>query len=310
MLKKILLGTLFVGLIGVLAAGAAIRTMDRTELVAEARGNGEGQGQGQGGEGNGTGQGYGRGDSESSGEGRGRSGAGEGSAGGNGTGAGERQYPNYTEAPEEWLAVEGVVVQAPAEGQDLVIQTADGDEITVGTGPMVMAEQGFALQAGEQVQVRGYWDDGEFKAAQLTRQSDGQTITLRDEVGRPAWAGAGRNAQGGQGQEDAPGDGAGTGQANVEEWLTLQGTVVSVDADALVVETAGGEQVTVENRPWWFAQEQGFSTEVGNQVSVTGFYENGDFEAGEIVDLTADQSVLIRDESGRPLWAGRGRRGV
>ena len=97
---------------------------------------------------------------------------------------------------------------------------------------------------------------------------------------------------------------------NDQAWVTLQGTVVSVDADALVVETTAGEQVTVESRPWWFAQDQGFSTEVGNQVSVTGFYENGDFEAGEIVDLTAGQSVLIRDESGRPLWAGGGRRGA
>ena len=37
MLRKIAVGTLFIGLIGILVAGAVIRTMDRTGRVAEAR---------------------------------------------------------------------------------------------------------------------------------------------------------------------------------------------------------------------------------------------------------------------------------
>ena len=95
----------------------------------------------------------------------------------------------------------------------------------------------------------------------------------------------------------------------MEKWLTLQGTVVSVDADTLLMQTASGEQVTMENRPWWFAQEQRFSTQVGNQVTLVGFYEKGDFEVGQISDTTNGQTILVRDENGRPLWAGRGRRG-
>jgi hypothetical protein len=186
MLKKIVLGTLLVGLIGILVIGAVIRTMDKTERVAEA-----------------SGRGYGRNGAE----------AGTYAAGGSGQGRG-----------------------------------------------------GYA-QSGNQ---GGY---------------------------------------GGQGREDAPGDQTGTGQANVEEWLTLQGTVVSVDADTLVVQTVSGEQVTMENRPWWFAQEQGFSAQVGDQVTLIGFYENDSFEVGQVDDITKGQMVLVRDENGRPLWAGRGRRG-
>jgi hypothetical protein len=299
MLRKIVLGTLLVGLIGILVTGAVIRTIDRTKLVAEAQGRGRGNGE--------------AGSYAAGGSGRGRDGYGQGNAR---NGVAERQYPNYEAPPEEWLVYEGTVVQAPEDGGDLVIETSDGEKVPVGTGPQYMALQGFILQAGEPVQVRGYWEDNEFKAAQVTRLADGQTIILRDELGRPAWAGAGRNAQqgtrggyGGQGREDAPGDQTGTGQANVEEWLTLQGTVVSVDADTLVVQTVSGEQVTMENRPWWFAQEQGFSTQVGNQVTLVGFYENGDFEVGQISDATNGQMVLVRDENGRPLWAGRGRRG-
>jgi hypothetical protein len=195
MLKKIVLGTLLVGLIGILVVGAVIRTMDKTERVAEA-----------------SGRGYGRNSAEAD-----------------------------TYAPSG--SGQGFVVSAQPNGRG------------------------------------GYAQDGN------------------------------RGGYGGRGREDAPGDQTGTGQANVEEWLTLQGTVVSVDADVLVVQTVSGEQVTIENRPWWFAQEQGFSAQVGDQVTLIGFYEGDDLEVGQIDDITSGQTVLVRDENGRPLWAGRGRRG-
>jgi hypothetical protein len=194
MLKKIVLGTLLVVLIGILVVGAVIRTMDKTERVAEA-----------------SGRGYGRNNAE----------AGTYAAGGS----------------------TGLTTGGSGQGRG------------------------------------GYAQDGN------------------------------RGGYGGRGREDAPGDQTGTGQANVEEWLTLQGTVVSVDADVLVVQTVSGEQVTMENRPWWFAQEQGFSAQVGDQVTLIGFYEDDRFEVGQIDDITKGQTVLVRDENGRPLWAGRGRRG-
>lgn len=112
----------------------------------------------------------------------------------------------------------------------------------------------------------------------------------------------------GNGGSQAYGDGTGTGQAQVDEWLTLTGAVTAVDADLLAVDTAGGE-VLVENRGWWYAQEQGFAAQVGDQVTLTGFYENDAFEVGHIDNLTTGQSVTLRDENGRPMWAGRGRRG-
>jgi hypothetical protein len=194
MLKKIVLGTLFIGLIGALVAGAVVRTMDRTVRVAEAQGYGYGHnkvGECEEGE---SGQGHGHGNSEVS----------ECEAGGSGQGRG------------------------------------------------------------------GY---------------------------------------GGQGREDAPGAQTGTGQAYVEGWLTLQGIIVSVDPNTLVVQTGNGQQVAVENRAWWFAQEQGFSAQVGDQVTLIGFYKGDHFEVGQIDNATNDQTVRLRDENGRPLWAGRGRRG-
>jgi hypothetical protein len=234
---------------------------------------------------------------------------------------------------------EGIVVESPTDGGELVIETDDGEQITVGTGPGYMQTQGFSLEAGETIRVQGYWEDDELKAAQVTRLRDGQTITLRDQDGRPAWAGSGKNrteqqataplggqgngagqgqgqggqgnvaSQAGQGRENAPGDGTGTGNAEVNEWLTISGTALSVDSSAMIVQTPDGQEIIAEGRGWRFALEQGFSAQAGDALTLTGFYENDEFEVGQIVNNSTGQAVQIREENGRPLWAGGGRRG-
>ena len=187
MVRKIILGTLFIGLIGALIAGAIIRTVDRTQRVVEAQGSGYGR------------SGDEVGEHETGGLGQGRNG--RGGRGRTRDSVAERQYPNHDGSPSEELLVrEGTVVSPPEDGVDLVIETSDSGTLTVGTGPMYMASQGFILEAGDSVQVQGYWEDDEFKASQVTRLADGRTITLRDELGRPAWAGAGRIARSGQGR--------------------------------------------------------------------------------------------------------------
>lgn len=312
MAKKVVLSMLLVGLISILVAGGIIRTLDKTGQVAEAQSSGRGSGKGEAGQ-NAVGQGQERG--------------GNGQGGGYGRSAEgvERQYANYEALSGDWATYEGTVVETPETGGELVVMTDDGQEVMVGTGPGYMEAQGFVLMAGERVQVQGYWEGGELKAAQVTRLRDGQTITLRDQLGRPAWSGAGKRAaeqqasavrdgQGGQGQAGqglggSSGEGAGAGQADVDEWLTLDGTVVSVDSYALIVETADGQEITMRGRPWLFAQESGLVLQVGDQVQLIGFDEEGEFEIGQIASLTTGNSVQIREESGRPLWAGRGRRG-
>ncbi len=329
MFKKLLFGGLLVALIGILVVGGVIRTLDKTGQVAEARsledqarGNGRGAGNVERESsnpldlGNWLGKlGVELGDNEAQG------------AVGQGLGAtGERLYPNYETAPETWLDVEGVVVQAPEAGQDLIVQTVDGQEMLVGTGPGYMEAQSFSLQVGEQVQIRGYWEDDELKASQITRLRDGQTITLRDDYGRPAWSGAGRNqsAAGGQGQgrvepadpipgeverrNDSAREGLGAGQAEVGEWLTMQGSVVSANSGELLATLTSGEQVSLTGRPWWFIQEQGGVFQAGDSITLAAFYEGSEIEVGQIVNETTGQSIAVRDENGRPLWAGQGGR--
>jgi hypothetical protein len=129
-------------------------------------------------------------------------------------------------------------------------------------------------------------------------QSDA-TITARGQGGRGQ--GGGRSTT-----EAAP---APLADVTADEWLTMEGTVVSV-ADGLVeIATAAGDVIPLEGRPLSFAQEQGFSLQVGEPVGLTGFDENGEFKIGQLTSLGSGASITLRDASGRPGWAGRGQRG-
>lgn len=108
-----------------------------------------------------------------------------------------------------------------------------------------------------------------------------------------------------------PGGNEQAGAAEVSEWVSVFGTVLEVSEEAILVLTDQGDELVIEGMTLRYTQEQGFYTSVGNQIRLTGFYENEAFEIREIVDLSSGLVVVIREESGRPLWAGgRGRRGL
>lgn len=113
---------------------------------------------------------------------------------------------------------------------------------------------------------------------------------------------SGRNGTGGnQGRAEA------VGEANVTEWQTVVGTVSSVDASRLEVTLNDGSSVEVGGRAWQLATEQSFTANAGDSVTLHGFAENGVFQVSQIDNHSNGQIVSLRDTSGRPLWAGRGR---
>jgi hypothetical protein len=87
------------------------------------------------------------------------------------------------------------------------------------------------------------------------------------------------------------------------EWETLTGIVTVVDSE-VTVRTAEGEVLVGMGQS---AYREGFELEVGDAVSVVGFYEDGEFKAGTIENLTTGQTIVLRDETGRPMWSGQGR---
>ena len=99
----------------------------------------------------------------------------------------------------------------------------------------------------------------------------------------------------------------GSPQADVDETFLFDGFIQEVNEDYMVVEASDGSQIVVENRAWWYASDAGFLASVGDELSVTGFYDDdGAFEVISMENETQNSNVVVRDDSGRPLWAGNG----
>ena len=127
--------------------------------------------------------------------------------------------------------------------------------------------------------------------------------------------GSGRNGESLANQQESAAAGAGRGrtgnqpspdpQAGVEEWLTYEGSVAGVD-DHVTIELDDGSTVELGMGPVFYREEIGFTVTVGDQIVVTGYYEDGEFRVGTIEQ--GGKTFRFRDEYGRPLWAGRGQR--
>lgn len=102
----------------------------------------------------------------------------------------------------------------------------------------------------------------------------------------------------------------GVAQSGELEWFTLEGQVVAFDPTALLISVPGQEELEISGRAWIFAQEAGFTLQPGDHLLLTGFYETEDhFEVSHIQNQSSGEVLFLRDESGRPMWAGW-RRGV
>jgi len=125
--------------------------------------------------------------------------------------------------------------------------------------------------------------------------------------------GAGGQGQGlGREQQQVLAQGQGRGraegsepEATLQELETFEGLVV--ETDELVIETASGETVQVGLGPSAYREAQGFALQTGENVRVSGYWENDEFKATELENQTTGQSIVLRDATGRPMWAGQGR---
>lgn len=112
------------------------------------------------------------------------------------------------------------------------------------------------------------------------------------------------------GRQDGAAYGSPQSQAVTAEWITVEGQALSIDAAGLVVTAADGTEIEIDGRAWRLAQEEGFTAKPGDLIQLTGFYDsNSIFETSILVNSSSGQTITLRDESGRPRWAGRGRRG-
>jgi hypothetical protein len=177
-----------------------------------------------------------------------------------------------------------VVIGAVGVG---IIDAAQGRSVAAQT---VAAQSNVATAQGTAVNGQGQGYGRGSGQGQSQSRSQG-----RDQQGNS-------NGTGGQGQTQNPNPG--TPQANVTDWVTVKGTVNSFDG-------VGVSVITVEGAPLWvqfgqsrYVSAQGVTFTAGDHLTVNGFEENGQFQAGMVVNDTTGQTLNLRDATGRPLWAG------
>lgn len=102
------------------------------------------------------------------------------------------------------------------------------------------------------------------------------------------------------------GDGVSLADHPSETWEILEGTVLELEGNALTLDTLDGPS-EVHLGPEWYWEAQAVAIAIGDAVEVEGFYEGDAFEVAQITNLSNGDTAILRDETGRPLWAGRGR---
>jgi hypothetical protein len=87
------------------------------------------------------------------------------------------------------------------------------------------------------------------------------------------------------------------------EWETVTGSVIHIDSEVTIQTTGGEVLIGMGQSAFW----EDFAMAVGDQISVDGFYEDGEFKAGTVENLTSGEAITLRDQTGRPVWSGQGR---
>lgn len=129
-----------------------------------------------------------------------------------------------------------------------------------------------------------------------------QASEERSEFG----GGTGHGQDGRVGTE--PGRILGSGQENINTWEDPITVVVkTISAELLIVLKDDGSELEIEGRSLRYMIENGFVVEPGDEIVLIGFFENDRFEIGSITNNTTSQTLTMRSETGRPLWAGGGR---
>lgn len=179
----------------------------------------------------------------------------------------------------------------------------NGEQIYIELGPAdYWRNQGVELQVGAAVSVSGTDNDGMIHAMTVAL-ADGQILRLRTEDGQPLWSG-GASVEQGQSAGQADGEHTPDPQAQVDEWITMEGSLLAFQGGYMTMSTTDGEIISFQTGQPRFFSSQGVTFQVGDEVSVVGYYADGQFMAGDITQIATGLRVFMRDPNGRPLWAG------
>ena len=141
-------------------------------------------------------------------------------------------------------------------------------------------------------------------------QAAGQNVGQQGQAQEGERQGQGRGGRGGGGRWASDnGSGGATGvpepQNGLTEWLSFHGTVSDFAPPSLTLLTDDGQYLVVELGNTNYVANLGLGLENGAGVSGIGFYDtNGGLTVGQITIDATGETFALRDDTGRPLWAG------
>lgn len=90
--------------------------------------------------------------------------------------------------------------------------------------------------------------------------------------------------------------------AREQTLVILSGTLTTIGKRDASITLEGGTLLTLNPRSWRFAVEQGLQAQVGDDLLVTAFDENGKIEIAHLRNLANGSVAQLRDEDAHPLW--------
>ncbi len=88
------------------------------------------------------------------------------------------------------------------------------------------------------------------------------------------------------------------------ELITIEGVVQNQDDESLTILSDTAESILIDGRSFRYLSENSIQINVGDRVSLSGFYGNGTFEVSKITNLTSGGALMLRGADGHPAWAG------
>jgi hypothetical protein len=155
--------------------------------------------------------------------------------------------------------------------------------------------QGQNGQIGQTGQGQGQGQNG-----RSTANPTQNTETPLGGQGSQSYNGQGNGAQ----KQDADRYGSPAAPTSHDDLLTYQGLVSTAPAPGveLVIITNEGDLTIGTGPSQWL--ETVITLQSGDEISVTGFWENGEFKAVTLTRASDALTITLRDETGRPMWSG------
>lgn len=203
------------------------------------------------------------------------------------------------------LQTEAVAVSASVD---------DASQVQPGTGQGNGPAWG---NSGEAATMVGNGQSGQYTQSQTGGQYRGQqnqaavqSVGQRGQFQEGQSQGQGRGGRGGGGRwaaDNSSNSAAGMPdpQNGLTEWLSFHGMVSDYSPPSLTLVTDDGQYLVVELGNTNYVANLGLNLENGAGVSGIGFYDtNGGLTVGQITIDASGETFTLRDDTGRPLWAG------